>query len=73
MTEAETHAYLGSMFLTKVIDNPIQKGNIVIIRSTTSLGVKEFSQYMEDILRFSAENLDLVIEHPSDWLMKKYI
>lgn len=63
-----THEMLkGRLLYSEMIDE--NSGEIIKIpRSTKKLGTSEFMDYIEDVKRFSAEVLDLVLPDPEDQL-----
>jgi hypothetical protein len=66
-TESIHHA-MKEMFLSEKTSGPIK-----IVRSTTKLTTKEFSEYIDRILQWSAEFLSLYIPLPSEEELLKWI
>ena len=62
------HHYMAGMFLSKKTSCPIDK-----VRSTTKLTTVEFSEYIEKIIRWSAEFLSMYIPLPEEEDLLKWI
>lgn len=54
----DMHAAFRDLFLTD------RSGPLPLVRSTTDLSTVEFNEYIEKIVRFAAEKLELVIPDP---------
>jgi hypothetical protein len=66
--EVDTHQLMTSKYLQAYVDDPITRERRTVTRSTTSLTVEEFSAYMDSIIMFCIQALDIVIPSADDWL-----
>ena len=66
-TKDDVHEGLGELFLMEDTGKKFPER-----RSTASLDRKEFMQYLDDIIRWAAEELGLVILYPNETEMWKF-
>lgn len=52
-------SYFKKIFLSDIIVDPINGGEIEIVRSTTDLGVKEFAEYIDKVVRFALQDMSI--------------
>ena len=60
-TKEEAHEAMRIMFLSDVGEH-----GLVIVRSTTDLSTEEFSEYLEQMQRWAAIDLDLYLPNPGE-------
>lgn len=58
-TEEDVHEAMGQLFRTD------RTGVVPRVKSTTEMSTVEFNEYLERIIQFAAEKLELVIPDPS--------
>ena len=63
-TQGALHQYLAQEFLSPVAED-IQGQTVLVIKSTTTLTVKEFAEYLEHVQEF-AEGLGCILPRPED-------
>jgi hypothetical protein len=59
--DERTHTYFKHLYLSDIISDPITREETQLIRSTSSLSVKEFKEYLDSVIQFGVENLDMSI------------
>jgi hypothetical protein len=59
------HAYYGDKFLPKEIETVLGK-RTETIKSTTELGVKEFTHYLQEVEADAATEFGIMLPHPGD-------
>lgn len=63
-----THDYLKDRFVPDDIDFDLENGSVIITNgSTSSLTNKQFTDYIERIIQWAAEVLDIQIPFPGEW------
>lgn len=60
-TDERTHTYFKHLYLSDVIIDPITRQETELLKSTSSLSVKQFGEYLESVIQFAIENLDMEI------------
>lgn len=60
-TNLQAHEGLKDMFLKINTDSPLPT-----VRSTAELNTKEFSEFMEHVIQFGAEELGVLIPYPNE-------
>ena len=63
-TQGALHQYLAQEFLSPIAED-IQGQTVLVIKSTTTLSVKEFAEYLEHVQEF-AEGLGCILPRPED-------
>ena len=63
-SQGALHQYLAQEFLSPVAED-IQGQTVLVIKSTTTLTVKEFAEYLEHVQQF-AEGLGCILPRPDD-------
>ena len=63
-SQGALHQYLAQEFLSPVAED-IQGQTVLVIKSTTTLTVKEFAEYLEHVQEF-AEGLGCILPRPED-------
>ena len=51
--------YFKKRFLSDIMIDPVTGDDMEIVRSTTSLKVKEFSEYIDTVVRFAIQDMDI--------------
>lgn len=64
-TKDDAHFFVANLFLKQRIVNEETGEVIERIKSTSGLSVKEFGEYLEQIIQWSAEYLGVVIPEPN--------
>jgi hypothetical protein len=64
----EMHEVLKQKFLTKFVVIQSTAEEVKITRSTSNLSTEEFEKYMEDVRRFSIQDLDCFIPLPGEYI-----
>ena len=59
--DERTHTYFKHLYLSDIIIDPITREETQLIRSTSSLSVTEFKEYLDSVIQFGVENLDMSI------------
>jgi hypothetical protein len=67
-TTEDVHHEMGNMFLSEKTTSPIPK-----IKTTTKLTTTEFSEYVENIIKWAAEFLGLYIPLPNEKEMWSFL
>lgn len=67
-TKDDAHFFVSNIFLKQRIVNETTGDEMVRIKSTASLSVKEFGEYLEEIIQWAAEYLSIVIPEPDKQL-----
>jgi hypothetical protein len=66
-SEEDAHEIMKGLFLKRQIGSQKKGGEVLeFSRSTTDLTKEQFSEYLEDIWRWSAEFLSVVIPNPGE-------
>lgn len=68
ITKELTHEYLKGRYLFKEVINEATGEVLKLPLSTTELTKSEFSEYLEQVIKFAAESLDIVIDSPNTQL-----
>jgi len=63
-TQGALHQYLAQEYLSPVAED-IQGQTVLVIKSTTTLSVKEFAEYLEHVQQF-ADSLGCILPKPED-------
>ena len=63
-TQGALHQYLAQEFLSPIAED-IQGQTVLVIKSTTTLSVKEFAEYLEHVQQF-ADSLGCILPKPED-------
>ena len=63
-SQGALHQYLAQEFLSPVAED-IQGQTVLVIKSTTTLTVKEFAEYLEHVQQF-ADSLGCILPKPED-------
>ena len=63
-TQGALHQYLAQEYLSPVAED-IQGQTVLVIKSTTTLSVKEFAEYLEHVQQF-ADSLGCILPRPED-------
>ena len=63
-TQGALHQYLAQEFLSPIAED-IQGQTVLVIKSTTTLSVKEFAEYLEHVQEF-AEGLGCILPRPEE-------
>jgi predicted nucleic-acid-binding protein len=61
ITKELTHEYLKGRFLFKEVVNEVTGEVLKLPLSTTELTKSDFSEYLEQVIKFAAESLDILI------------
>lgn len=64
-TKDDAHFFVANMFLKEIIANQHTGEAIERIKSTSGLSVKEFGEYLEEIIQWAAEYLGVVVPEPN--------
>ena len=67
MTDEDAHEVMKHLFLKKEIVNKNTDERIPSVRSTTELTTFEFSEYIEQIISWAAQYLNIVIPYPNEY------
>jgi hypothetical protein len=71
-TKDDAHFFVSNIFLKERIVNENTGDEMVRIKSTASLSVKEFGEYLEEIIQWAAEYLSIAIPEPDKQLALNY-
>ena len=63
-TQGALHQYLAQEYLSPVAED-IQGQTVLVIKSTTTLSVKEFAEYLEHVQQF-ADSLGCILPRPEE-------
>jgi hypothetical protein len=68
VTQEETHEFLKDRFNRREYISPDTGEVFSVIKETKGMDTVEFNRYIEDIIRFSAETLDVQVPYPNEQL-----
>lgn len=71
-TDAQAKLIIKSMFLTASVYSEIQKMEINYVRRTRDLNKDELNTLIDEVIKFTAENLNHQIAYPNEQLMMQY-
>jgi hypothetical protein len=68
VTQEETHEFLKDRFNRREYISPDTGEVFSVIKETKGMDTVEFNRYIDDIIRFSAETLDVQVPYPNEQL-----